>query len=49
MKWISSYSPMGRRRTPETIMTFALCNAVVEGLPFTSLNPFGNITHNFKG
>lgn len=52
MKWISSYTKQGRHRTPEAIMSFALANALAEGLAFTALDCFGvkgkNITHNYK-
>lgn len=52
MKWTSSYSNNGRKRTPEAVMNFALSSAIAEGLPFTALDCFGikgkNITHNYK-
>lgn len=52
MKWISSYSANGRKRSFDRIATFALNNAVAECLPFTALDCFGikgkNITHNYK-
>lgn len=52
MKWISSYSKNGRKRTQEAVMNFALSNAIAEGLPFTALDCFDikgkNITHNYK-
>lgn len=48
MKWISSYSPMGRRRTPERVMIFAIANAIAEGLPFSTIGTYGKHTYNFK-
>ncbi len=52
-KWIANFSKHGRKRSPEAVMNFALCNAIAEGLAFTALDCFGikgkTITHNYKG
>lgn len=51
-KWITNFSKHGRKRSPEAVMNFALCNAIAEGLAFTALDCFGikgkTITHNYK-
>lgn len=41
----------GKRRTPAVMCSFAVTNAIAEGLAFTSISQiegFPNITHNFK-
>ena len=41
----------GKRRTPAVMCSFAVGNAIAEGLAFTSISQikgFPNITHNFK-